>query len=178
MTSNKPDQTPAQSGRRSMSSIRPARPQDLPGLRALISKDGLFAPDEVSTALELIVSALSDPERSGDYRVLVATPDGADIIVGYVCYGPTPMTEGTWDLYWIATDPDHRGQGVAGALCRDMEAEIRQKDGRLVRVETSHTDNYGDAHRFYERRGYPEVARIPDFYRPGDDLITMVKRLS
>ncbi len=134
-------------------------------------------PDEVSCALELIVSALSDPSRAGDYRVLVATAFGTDVVIGYICYGPTPMTQGTWDLYWLATLPDHRGQGVAGGLCRAMEDEVLQQGGRLVRVETSHTEGYGQAHRFYQRHGYPEVGRIRDFYKPGDDLITLVKRL-
>jgi len=32
---------------------------------------------------------------------------------GYICYGPTPMTDGTYDLYWIASDPRVRGQGSA-----------------------------------------------------------------
>ena len=34
-----------------------------------------------------------------------------------------------------------------------------------------------DAQRFYQRHAYPEVARLSDFYRPGDDLIIMTKRL-
>jgi hypothetical protein len=58
-----------------------------------------------------------------------------------------------------------------------MEAEIRGLGGRLVRVETGSAEGYEAAHRFYERRGYPEACRVPDFYRPGDDLIIMFKRL-
>ena len=126
--------------------------------------------DEVSCALELIDSALSDPSRSGDYRVLVAIGAGEkdDDVRGYICYGPTPMTQGTYDLYWLATDPAHRGQGIAGRLCQAMEEELRRAGGRLVRVETSTTDGYGAAQRFYSGHGYPEVARIADFYKPVD----------
>jgi ribosomal protein S18 acetylase RimI-like enzyme len=137
--------------------------------------DGLFSPDEVSCARELIDSALSDPARAGDYRLLIAAREGA--LLGYICYGPTPMTQGTYDLYWLATDPAHRGQGVAGALCRAMEEELRPRGGRLVRVETSTSDGYGAAQRFYEKHGYPEACRVRDFYRPGDDLIIMIKAL-
>lgn len=103
--------------------------------------------------------------------------DVIDRVAGYVCYGPTPMTEGTWDLYWIATHPAMRGHGVATALVESMEGEIRRQGGRLVRVETSHQDDYGSAHRFYVRHKYPEVARLSDFYKPGDDLVVMMKRL-
>lgn len=98
-------------------------------------------------------------------------------LAGYVCYGPTPMTDGSWDLYWIVTHPDARGLGVATALVRRMEAELRALGARRIRVETSRLDGYGAARAFYERLGYPLVAVLPDFYRPGDDLLVMLKRL-
>jgi ribosomal protein S18 acetylase RimI-like enzyme len=134
-----------------------------------------FSREDTSCALELIDSALNSPARDGDYRVLVAELD--DQLVGYICYGPTPMTEATWDLYWLATDSRWQRRGVAAALCRAMEDELRGLGGRLVRVETSSTDGYGAAQSFYERNGYPEACRIPGFYKPGDDLIIMFKQL-
>ena len=124
-------------------------------------------------ALELLDGALADP--GGEYRVLVAELDGA--LAGYVCYGPTPMTEGTWDLYWIVTHPEARKAGVARALVGRMESELRAAGARLVRVETSRLDGYGAARAFYERLGYPVAAVIPDFYRSGDDLLVICKRL-
>jgi ribosomal protein S18 acetylase RimI-like enzyme len=135
--------------------------------------DGLFRPDEVTCARELIDAALAEPW--GDYRVLVA--ELGDCVAGYVCYGPTPMTDGTWDLYWIATHPAWRGHGVASALVEEMEHTLRRAGARLIRVETSDQDDYGAAHRFYVRHRYPEVARLPGFYKPGDDLVIMLKRL-
>jgi ribosomal protein S18 acetylase RimI-like enzyme len=130
---------------------------------------------EVRCALELIDAALADP--TGDYRVLVAELADGVRVAGYVCYGPTPMTEGTFDLYWIATHSAARGRGVGSALIERMEVELRAAGARLVRVETSHQELYGAAHRFYVRHGYPVVARLPDFYKPGDDLVTMLKVL-
>src|SRR5262249_46615106 len=82
-----------------------------------------------------------------------------------------------WDLYWIVTHPDARGSGVARALVGHMEEEIRGAGARLVRVETSRTDGYGAARAFYQRLQYPVVAELPDFYKPGDDLLVMLKRL-
>lgn len=133
----------------------------------------MFTREEVSVALELVDGALAEP--GGEYCALVAELDGA--LAGYVCYGPTPMTDGTWDLYWIVTHPDARGQGVARALVARMEEELRARGARLVRVETSRLDGYGAARAFYERMRYPICAVLPDFYRPGDDLIVMLKRL-
>lgn len=153
--------------------IRPLQLRDRAPLSQLLTKDGLFTREEVSVALELVDAALAEP--GGEYRVLCADLDGK--LAGYVCYGPTPMTEGTWDLYWIATHPDARGNGVARALVARMEHELRAMGARLVRVETSHLDGYGAARAFYERLEYPVCAVMPDFYKPGDDLVVMLKRL-
>ena len=153
--------------------IRPLQLRDRAPLHQLLTKDGLFTREEVSVALELIDAALAEP--GGEYRVLCAELDGR--IAGYVCYGPTPMTEGTWDLYWIATHPDARGRGVARSLTARMEQELRAIGARQVRVETSRLDGYGAARAFYERLHYPVVAELADFYKPGDDLLIMLKRL-
>lgn len=87
------------------------------------------------------------------------------------------MTDGTYDLYWVATDEAFRGRGAGRALTEAMEAELRGKGGRLVRVETSSTEAYGPTHGFYERTHFAEEARLRDFYRPGDDLVILTKRL-
>jgi ribosomal protein S18 acetylase RimI-like enzyme len=153
--------------------IRRLQPGDRPALAALVSQDGLFTKEEISVALELIDGAIAEP--GGEYRVLVADCDGR--VAGYICYGPTPMTEGTWDLYWIVTHPEVRGRGVARSLVEKMESELRGLGACHVRVETSQTEGYGAAHTFYEKMRYPVVARFPDFYKPGDDLLVMYKRL-
>jgi ribosomal protein S18 acetylase RimI-like enzyme len=153
--------------------VRPLQLRDRAPLHQLLTKDGLFTREEVSVALELVDGALAEP--GGEYRVLIAERDGR--LSGYVCYGPTPMAEGTWDLYWIVTHPDARGGGVARTLVGCMEEEIRRLGARLVRVETSRLDGYGAARAFYQRMAYPVVAELHDFYKPGDDLLVMLKRL-
>ncbi len=124
-------------------------------------------------AIELVDLALQP--NNPDYRVLVADRDGT--LGGYVCYGPTPMTEGTHDLYWIASDPTVRGQGVGASLVAGMEADLRRKSARIIRVETSATEAYGPTRGFYASMKYTEEARIRDFYKVGDDLIILSKRV-
>ena len=153
-------------------SVRTLQASDRSALAALVREDGLFTAAEVSVALELIDDALAETD---DYRILVAEVAGR--VAGYVCYGPTPMTDGTWDLYWIVTHRHARGRGVARALITRMEHELRDLGARLVRVETSQQESYGAAHAFYERLGYPCAARLPAFYKPGDDLLILLKRL-
>ncbi len=139
----------------------------------LLGRIETFTPTEVECALEVIDASLKPDNR--DYDVLVATRD--DKVVGYICYGPTPMTEGTFDLYWIASDPEVRGQGVGAALVSAMEGDLRRRSARLLRVETSATEAYGPTHGFYASMKYTEEARFRDFYKPGDDLIILAKRL-
>jgi GNAT superfamily N-acetyltransferase len=153
--------------------LRRLQARDRLPIEEMVAKDGLFLPEERSVALELIDAALAEP--GGDYRVLVAEFEGQ--LAGYACYGPTPMTEGTWDLYWIVTHPEMRGLGIGRTLAETMERELKNLGARLVRVETSRTEAYGAAHSFYLRLGYPVVADLPDFYKPGDDLLILMKRL-
>src|SRR5260370_38720236 len=92
--------------------IRPIAAKDRESLAALLRRIDTFSPPEISCALELIDLALTS--NKADYQILVATK--GDAVVGYVCYGPTPMTAGTFDLSWVASAPEGRGPGVGGAL--------------------------------------------------------------
>jgi len=130
----------------------------------------------VSCALELLAAVLDPPEgNTYEARVLC---DDADHPVAYGCFGLTPMTDATYDLYWLVTAASVRGRGVGRDLLGAVESELQQRGARTVRVETSSLEGKGGALRFYERVGYTVVGRIPDFYRPGDDLITLTKRLA
>jgi ribosomal protein S18 acetylase RimI-like enzyme len=149
--------------------VRPLQNADRAQVEELIRSDGLFTVEEVAVALELVDDALADDE----YLVLVAEEAGR--VVGYVCYGDTPMTDGTWDLFWLVTHRDARGRGVARALVTHMERDLAVRGARLVRVETS--GGYREAHACYCSLGYAVAARLGDFYRPGDDLVVLTKRL-
>jgi GNAT superfamily N-acetyltransferase len=129
----------------------------------------------VSCALELLAAVLDPPEgNTYEARILV---DSGDAPIAYACFGRTPMTDATYDLYWLITAANRRGQGLGAALLGGVEGELAGRGARTVRVETSSLEGQGGAVRFYLRVGYQEVGRIRDFYRPGDDLITLAKRL-
>jgi ribosomal protein S18 acetylase RimI-like enzyme len=141
----------------------------------IIKATRFFVPDEIKVAEELIDIYLSQPGQQ-DYQIVVAE-DGKGKVTGYMTYGPTPLTEGTWDLYWIAVSPEVQGQGYGQLLVRYLENEVKKKGGRLVMIETSSQPKYLPTRKFYEKLGYREMARIPDFYRPGDDRVIFGKYL-
>jgi len=154
--------------------IRPMLAPDRPGIAAIVEGVGNFNRPEIACALELVDLALGD---SKDYRVLVAQ-DFEEGIVAYACWGPTPLTRGTYDLYWIATRPDAQGRGCARALLERIETLVREEEGRLLVAETSSRESYADTVRFYRRRGFEEASRIRDFYDVGDDRILFLKYLA
>ena len=154
--------------------IRPMTQEDKPSIMHVLRNTKEFKPSEVVVAEELIVSYLGDPCRSG-YHILVGELNS--VVAGYICFGPTPLTDATWDIYWMAVAPDKQGQGIGSALLKSAEKNIREADGRLAIIETSSMPAYEKARHFHIRHGYETVARIPDFYAPGDDKLILRKRL-
>jgi len=147
---------------------------DRPVVAEIIHSVGNFNQAEVDCALELVDIYLQN-EQQRDYRVIVAEREGCGV-AGYACWGPTPMTNGTYDLYWIATKPDMQGKGAGRALMAGVEEKVRQHEGRMLVIETSSKASYEDTVRFYRRLGYMETARIADFYDRGDDRLIFVRR--
>jgi GNAT superfamily N-acetyltransferase len=150
-------------------------PGDRPAVTKILGNTPEFKPFEVEIAQELIDSYLHDPTGSG-YHILVADADS--IVTGYICYGPTPMTQGTWDIYWLAVARESQGRGIGSALMKSAETEIARAGGRLSIVETSSTPLYEKTRRFHLGQGYELICRIPDFYAPGDDKLVLQKRLN
>jgi ribosomal protein S18 acetylase RimI-like enzyme len=150
--------------------LRPLRPADRAPLERLIRATDAFLEDEVAVAMELIDLGLElSAGKDHGYRFLVAEMDGE--VVGYCCWGRTPCTQGTYDLYWVAVDARRQGHGVGRDLMRGAEAAARDEGGRQMFVETASKPSYAATRAFYDRIGYLEVARVPDFYAPGDDKV-------
>src|SRR5262249_3737122 len=138
-------------------------------LVALLSRVDNFSDDERMVAIELIDEALQKP--ASGYECIVALE--GEQVAGYLCFGLTPMTDWTYDLYWVATDPSVRGKGLGKGLLAHFEGVARSRGGKIIRIETSSMETYGATLDFYVKQGYAIASRIEDFYRAGDDLITL-----
>jgi len=139
------------------------------------AEEGNPTPEEIEVAMELIDIVLKEPHQK-DYAINCMAND-EDRAVGYICYGPVPMTQGTFDLYWIVVDPQFQRQGVGSRLLRFLEGVVKERKGRMILIDTSSTPEYESTHKFYLRHGFQEVARVPDYYHLGNDRITFCKRL-
>jgi len=153
-------------------SLRPVGRAQRARLERLTAATGLFRPEEVATAVELLDASLAGDD---DYRFLGAY-DG-DELIGYACWGPTPGTLGTADLYWIVVDAARQRRGVGTELLNAVEERLSADACRLIVVETSSRADYAPTRAFYERRGYARVATIAGYYAPGDDLAIYLKDL-
>jgi ribosomal protein S18 acetylase RimI-like enzyme len=127
----------------------------------------------VAIAVELL-----DASLAGDvaYRFLGAL-EGEEL-VGYACWGPTPGTAGTYDLYWLVVDPARQCTGVGTRLVEAVEQGLVADGARLIVVETSSLPEYASTRAFYERRGYTRAATLRAYYAPGDDLVVYRKDLT
>jgi ribosomal protein S18 acetylase RimI-like enzyme len=153
--------------------LRDLRADDLPELERILVATDAFTAAEVAVAMELLEIVINDPAQR-DYEVAVAEVLGK--AAGYVLFGPVAATVGSFDLYWIAVDPAAQGSGVGQRLMERVEEAARQRGGRMICLETSSQGGYSRTRSFYERAGYVLESRIRDFYKPGDDRLTYVKR--
>ena len=155
--------------------VRPLAEWDRPRVEAMTRSCGVFRPDEVSVALEVFDAAIGyGRRRDPDYETAGVELDGS--LAGWICWGQTPCTLGTFDVYWIVVAPEWQGHGVGRAMLEAMERRVAGR-ARLIVVETAGRADYAGTRAFYERLEYLVGARIADYYAPGDDLVTYVKRV-
>ena len=155
--------------------IRPLRPEDRSRVEAIIRSADNFHPADIRIAIELIDDAINKNEAS-DYIVHVLE-DAEGCVQAYVCFGQNPLTDHTFDFYWMVIDHELQGRGMGLMLFQYVETQVRERGGKLLMCETSSLETYDRVVRMYEKLGYQSVARIKNFYREGDDKLIYVKEL-
>lgn len=136
--------------------------------KILVDTDN-FNSDEIKIAMELIDVYINEPDQK-DYEIFVDADDD-NVITGYVCIGPRPLTVGTYDLYWIAVNPNVQSKGIGSKLIQYIENYLKEKSVRLILIETSGKLSYEKERKFYLKNLYKELVEIKDFYNVGDSLV-------
>jgi ribosomal protein S18 acetylase RimI-like enzyme len=153
--------------------IRKFEKEDIKPLEEIVRATGVFREEEIQVAVELMDIAATDKDQQ-DY-VLYSYVDETGTLLGYYCVGPTPMTQNTFDLYWIAVHPRVHKKRIGHELLEHCEAQVKTMGGKLLVVETSSQPKYEPTRRFYVRHDYTETARIKDYYAQDDDLVIYSK---
>lgn len=157
-----------------MADLRETLSQDADDILRIAADQPLFTQEEAETVGELLDDYLELPDHNG-YAFLTATLDGQ--VVGFACYGPTPLTRGTFDLYWICVHREFARQGIGRALIERVVEEVDALGGRMIVIDTSGTPEYEPTRAFYHGLGFAPTATVPDFYAPDDDLVIFCRRL-
>jgi ribosomal protein S18 acetylase RimI-like enzyme len=150
-------------------------PDDREEISRLLRQGNVFNREEIRVALEVIDEALNGAGKK-DYRVFCAF-DNDRSLAGFICFGPIPMTEGCYDLYWLKVDEASSRKGVGGRLLGFMEEFLAAEGARRIYIETSSTAPYRAARSLYEKHGYQLVCSLKDFYREGDHKMIFMKEV-
>ncbi len=145
-----------------------------PQIEEIVKKVGVFNKEEIAVAVELIDQCLTGKD---DYLIHVAVDDATSQALGYICFGRRPFTDGVYDMYWIAVDPESQHKGVGQKLLESIEKVITSFGGRMILAETSSRLVYQKARGFYLKNGFRKIVEIKDFYTIGDALLVYQKQL-
>lgn len=152
--------------------IRKLQKEDRLKLWEMIKKIDLFSKEEKDIALELIDENLDNANEA--YCEIFVYVENNNIL-GYHCIGKRSLTEGTFDLYWIAVDPGQQKKGIGTKLIQHAESFVIQNKGNLILAETSSKENYHLTREFYLKNKYDLLSEIKDFYGIGNSLIVFGK---
>lgn len=156
--------------------IRKMVERDKSILKKIIKAQEHFRLAEIQVAQEIIDLALKQTAEE-DYIIRLVEGDDEEVM-GYICYGKAPLTDAVYDLYWIVVHPAFQNQGAGSFLLDYAQQDLRRRGARLLLVETSSLPAYAHPRGFYQKHGFQEIARVKDYYSPGDDKIIFGKFLA
>jgi aminoglycoside 6'-N-acetyltransferase I len=152
--------------------IRWIKAKDREPLNKLLKETKAFKEEEIDVAMELIDIAINNPDQK-DYHIFVYEDEKK--VLGYHCTGKRPLTDGVFDMYWIAVSPSSGKKGIGRALLQHAEDFVKENNGRWLIAETSSKQEYIAARSFYEKNNFQLLAEIKDFYSVGDNLLIFGK---
>lgn len=150
--------------------IRPVSISDIDGLKKVVDSSELFPSEYLD---EMISDYLNNPETQDIWFTKI--DDNTPTAIGYCV--PEKLTNGTYNLLAIGVSQDSQRSGVATEMMSYIEQQLKQKDGRILIVETSSDDAQIGARKLYNRIGYTQMAVIKDFWNDGEDKIVFWKKL-
>ncbi len=147
---------------------------DIGAIRDLAREAGVFNEEEIDIAGCLAEEKFSGRESSYNFLFI---RDEAGVPLAYTCFGEICLTDNRFDLYWIVVSPKLQGKGMGERILSLTEDATRKLGGVHLYAETSGTDLYIPARKFYLKNGYTEAARLKEYYRDGDDKYIFHKKL-
>lgn len=154
--------------------VRVAEAEDRSAILGVAQATGMFDPEHATDLADMLDAWLAGAMPDHIWIVRQGGEQGVHA-VAYVM--PEAMTNGTWNLQFIAVDPKRQGEGCGSDLLAWIENGLSQRRARLLIVETSSLEGYKTARTFYCARRFIEEARIGQFYAEGEDKVVFTKVL-
>ena len=151
--------------------IRPVRATDVNDLKQVVDSCGLFPSEYLD---EMVADYLSNPETEDFWFTYLE--ENAAVAIGYCV--PEKFTVGTYNLLAIGVAESFQGKGIARNMMQYIEQVLKEKEGRILIVETSSDEAQTAARNLYATIGYTQEAVIRDFWNEGEDKIVFWKKLN
>jgi ribosomal protein S18 acetylase RimI-like enzyme len=149
--------------------IRHTKATDTEAIMRMVADSGQFDDEGQSYVRETLENHLEG--ESGE--IWLTADDGEPVGVAYCA--PEPVASGAWNLQMLWTRADRNRAGHGGSLVKHLEAELRNRNARLLIVETSGLPNFAPARAFYVKCGFIHEATIRNFFAVGDDKLVFTK---
>ena len=146
--------------------IRNTTPVDHAGIIALATATGIFENGQIDELAEMLAN-FDATKETGE----VWLTDDNDGPTGVAYFAPERMTDGTWNLYFIAVHPDLQRHGHGKTILAHVIGLLAKRGQRVLLVETAGTNDFDYVRKFYRNNGFTEEATIRDFYAAGIDKV-------
>ncbi|GGD79643.1 GNAT family N-acetyltransferase [Emticicia aquatilis] len=150
--------------------IRAATSADIDGLKKVADSSGLFP----SEYLDKMIFDYFNNSNTEDIW-FTCVDDNKIVALGYCV--PEKFTNGTYNLLAIGVAEASQRKGIASKMMEYIEQLLKNKEARILIVETSTDDAQIGARKFYKQIGYTQEAIIRDFWNDGEDKIVFWKKL-
>lgn len=150
--------------------IRAVTKSDTDGLKKVVDSSELFPSEYLD---EMISDYFNNPDTQDIWFTYI--DNNKQVAIGYCV--PEKLTDGTYNLLAIGVSQDTQRKGIASKMMNYIEQLLKQKDGRILIVETSSDDAQIGARNFYQKIGYTQAAVIKGFWKDGEDKIVFWKKL-
>ncbi|MBD2107024.1 GNAT family N-acetyltransferase [Nodosilinea sp. FACHB-13] len=147
-------------------------------LLSLAVSTGLFTPEDAEGLLGGILDGLAAGGLPEGHMAVACRKSHDSEAIGWSYYAPDPYAENILNVWWIGVAPEHHGSGAGHVLLLHIEKEARDQGVRVVVIETSDQAPMARARKFYDKQGYAERGRIPDFYGQGDAKVIFSRSLA
>ncbi len=150
--------------------IRAVTKSDIEGLKKVVDSSELFPSEYLD---EMISDYLNNPNSQDIWFTYI--DNNTQVAIGYCV--PEKFTEGTFNLLAIGVSEDSQRKGIASEMMKYIEQLLKNKEGRILIVETSSDDAQIGARNFYPKIGYTQVGVLKDFWKDGEDKIVFWKKI-